>query len=144
MVEIVVSNGRLQVSDDGPGIAPELADTIFQPFFTTRTRGTGLGLSICRKLAQAMGSKVELGRGTLGGACFVLQLIEPAAGSAWRASSPSRPSRPSGEDPHHARVLGLAGLVGRSHRHVRVAVTRQVRTAVEELTRSSPVPAHQK
>jgi two-component system sensor kinase FixL len=35
------------VADTGPGIAPELANRLFQPFVTTKATGMGLGLSIC-------------------------------------------------------------------------------------------------
>lgn len=60
----------LVVVDRGVGIAPELVERVFDPFFTTRqsARGTGLGLWICRSIAQGLGGDVllrsELGRGT--------------------------------------------------------------------------------
>ena len=58
----------LDVSDNGPGIPPEVLDNLFTPFFTTKARGTGLGLAICQKIvAEHRGMlKVEsdLGRGT--------------------------------------------------------------------------------
>ena len=41
------------VADTGPGIAPELADRLFQPFVTTKKSGMGLGLSICREIIEA-------------------------------------------------------------------------------------------
>ena len=44
---------RLQVSDDGPGIRPELLDQITEPFFTTRAQGTGLGLAVAQVVARA-------------------------------------------------------------------------------------------
>src|SRR4029078_9413201 len=39
---------RIEVSDDGPGVAPELADRLFMPFVTSKPpgEGTGLGLSV--------------------------------------------------------------------------------------------------
>lgn len=74
VVEISLFDGGLQVSDDGPGIAPEVASSIFQPFFTTRTRGTGLGLPICRKLVQAMGGRIDVVEGPLAGASFRVTL----------------------------------------------------------------------
>ncbi len=41
------------ISDDGPGIRPEIRDRIFDPFFTTKgTKGTGLGLWVAKDLVQ--------------------------------------------------------------------------------------------
>ena len=44
---------RLQISDDGPGIPPEIADDLFQPFVTGRPGGTGLGLAIVQRAVDA-------------------------------------------------------------------------------------------
>jgi signal transduction histidine kinase len=56
------------VHDDGPGIAPEHAPRLFQPYFTTKKHGTGLGLFVTRKLLADHGGTVECtstpGRGT--------------------------------------------------------------------------------
>jgi signal transduction histidine kinase len=41
-----------QVTDTGPGVAPEVFAKVFDPFFTTKTQGTGLGLSIVRKIVD--------------------------------------------------------------------------------------------
>jgi len=47
---------QIDVSDEGPGIPPELQEKIFEPFFTTKQKGSGLGLSIVRKnLRQLQG-----------------------------------------------------------------------------------------
>jgi signal transduction histidine kinase len=57
---------QIQISDTGPGIAPENAQRIFEPFFTTKgKKGTGLGLSIVRDIMrQHCGSvTVRPGRG---------------------------------------------------------------------------------
>jgi signal transduction histidine kinase len=43
---------RLQVIDQGSGIAPKDLDRVFQPFFTTREKGTGLGLALTRKVLE--------------------------------------------------------------------------------------------
>jgi signal transduction histidine kinase len=61
---------RLSISDDGPGIAPEVKARIFDPFFTTKDRagGTGLGLAIVYGIVHAHRGQVEVdtevGRGT--------------------------------------------------------------------------------
>lgn len=59
-----------EVEDTGPGIAPEIAGRIFQPFATHgKTTGTGLGLSICKKIIEDHGGKIsarsEPGRGAV-------------------------------------------------------------------------------
>jgi len=58
----------LVVEDTGPGIAPEVLESVFDPFFTTKEAGTGLGLSIVRNIVdQHMGDvRIEsvAGRGT--------------------------------------------------------------------------------
>jgi two-component system sensor histidine kinase HydH len=49
----------LEISDNGPGIAPEHREKIFQPYFTTREKeGTGLGLAIVRQVCLAHGWEV--------------------------------------------------------------------------------------
>lgn len=58
----------VEVEDDGPGIAPEAAERLFTPFFTTKPDGTGLGLSISRGIVEAHGGRLEFesnGRGAL-------------------------------------------------------------------------------
>jgi signal transduction histidine kinase len=63
-VEVTRADGgaRVRVRDDGPGIEPEAAATIFEPLHTTKARGMGLGLSIARALARAMGGDLALER----------------------------------------------------------------------------------
>jgi signal transduction histidine kinase len=58
----------LEVSDTGPGIAPDVARRLFDPFFTTKASGTGLGLSIAARILEKHGGTLEysteLNRGT--------------------------------------------------------------------------------
>lgn len=51
---------RIRVEDTGPGISPELAHHIFEPFFSTKSSGLGLGLAICREIAIAHGGTLTL------------------------------------------------------------------------------------
>ncbi len=49
---------ELSVTDTGPGLAPEVAAQLFQPFVTTKKHGMGVGLSICRTIVEAHGGKI--------------------------------------------------------------------------------------
>ncbi|MBI2392593.1 MAG: HAMP domain-containing histidine kinase [Deltaproteobacteria bacterium] len=53
---------EVAVVDDGPGVPPERAAELFEPFFTTRSEGTGLGLFISRSLARALGGTLDYHR----------------------------------------------------------------------------------
>ena len=43
----------IHVSDNGPGVAPELLDRIFSPYFTTKKDGLGMGLMVCRTIVES-------------------------------------------------------------------------------------------
>ncbi|HEX8793189.1 MAG TPA: HAMP domain-containing sensor histidine kinase [Polyangiaceae bacterium] len=62
----------IEVSDDGPGVPPEIADRVFEPLVTARPGGTGLGLALARRIATAHGGTIDLGNGP--GACFRIEL----------------------------------------------------------------------
>ena len=64
----------LQVLDRGPGLAPEIAARLFEPFFTTRLDGLGLGLNICRSIVESMGGVLRARNREGGGAVFEIQL----------------------------------------------------------------------
>ena len=65
---------RLEVHDDGPGVAPELRDRIFDGFITTKPDGSGLGLLSVRVTVAEHGGSVALGESDLGGALFAVSL----------------------------------------------------------------------
>ena len=52
---------HLTVADGGPGIAPELAERLFQPFSAgAGGTGSGLGLAICHEIVQTLGGRIQL------------------------------------------------------------------------------------
>ncbi|OYT89230.1 MAG: PAS domain-containing sensor histidine kinase [Burkholderiales bacterium PBB6] len=55
---------QFSVSDAGPGIAPDVAQRLFTPFFTTREEGMGLGLSLCRTVIEQHGGALDHGPAT--------------------------------------------------------------------------------
>ena len=66
----------IRLSDDGPGVPPEVRDRIFDPLFTTKEagEGTGLGLALCHRIVVAHGGSIELAPGTGPGATFIINL----------------------------------------------------------------------
>lgn len=61
-VKAAIRNGHSEIciTDNGPGIPPELIDEIFVPFFTTRAEGTGIGLSISRQIMRLHGGNLSV------------------------------------------------------------------------------------
>jgi two-component system sensor kinase FixL len=58
------------VSDTGPGLSPEVAEQLFQPFFTTKSQGMGVGLSISRTIIEAHGGRIWADTNPKGGTIF--------------------------------------------------------------------------
>ena len=69
----------LEVGDNGPGIATEDLERIFDPFVTTKASGTGLGLSLCQSIAEDHGGRLWASNGQQHGTVFHLTL--PHSGS---------------------------------------------------------------
>lgn len=67
----------LEVLDQGPGITPENAQKVFQPFFTTHHEGTGLGLFLAHQLCEANQAELVYIPIATGGACFRVQFATP-------------------------------------------------------------------
>ena len=65
---------RISVQDDGPGIAPDKLERVFEAYFTTKEKGTGLGLAIVKHNAELYGGTVRadsaLGKGAKFTVCF--------------------------------------------------------------------------
>lgn len=67
----------LEVRDNGPGIAPEDASKLYEPFFSTREGGAGLGLYIARQLSEANRVRLEYRPLQGGGSSFRLSFPRP-------------------------------------------------------------------
>ena len=67
---------HIDIIDNGPGVAKEFKETLFEPFVTNKEvgQGTGLGLSISRGLIASSGGQLELISSSAEGACFRIQL----------------------------------------------------------------------
>nr|WP_320012297.1 ATP-binding protein [uncultured Desulfobulbus sp.] len=67
---------RIMVTDDGPGMAPEVVQRIFDPFFTTKEtgKGTGLGLSITYGILKKLGGDIQVSSEPGQGATFTIVL----------------------------------------------------------------------
>jgi two-component system sensor kinase FixL len=70
---------KVVVDDTGPGIAPDIEATMFEPFATSKPEGMGLGLAISRTMVRAHGGDLAAERLPGGGARFVLSLPRGAA-----------------------------------------------------------------
>ncbi|HSO40289.1 MAG TPA: response regulator [Labilithrix sp.] len=96
-----------EVVDDGPGIAPEMLDRIFDPFFATVPENAeiGLGLAICHSIVTSLGGEIDvesqLGRGT------TFRVSLPAA----KAIPPAPPRRPPTLPPPSRTAAGQRGRV---------------------------------
>ena len=51
---------RIEVSNNGPQIAPEIAEQMFIPFFTTKEEGSGIGLSLSKQMMRLQGGSIAL------------------------------------------------------------------------------------
>jgi signal transduction histidine kinase len=84
---------EVRFSDNGPGIAPEILQNIFIPFFTTKSKGSGIGLAVCQRILRDAGGEIEvrsrIGQGTI--FTVVLPASEPE-----RAPVRGMDSRPPG------------------------------------------------
>ena len=65
---------RFSIRDNGPGIAEENLDRIFDGFFTTKGDGMGIGLAVCQSIIAAHGGSIAASNHHEGGACFELTL----------------------------------------------------------------------
>lgn len=65
---------RIVIEDEGPGIPPDMIDSLFDPFATSRISGTGLGLAIARNTIRSHRGDITAHNRPEGGACFTVLL----------------------------------------------------------------------
>jgi two-component system sensor kinase FixL len=73
-----LAGGHVQVTieDSGPGLDPEIAERLFQPFLSTKSAGMGLGLSICHTIVHGHDGRIWAEPSRLGGTAFHFTLID--------------------------------------------------------------------
>lgn len=82
------------VHDNGPGLTPEQAGRVFEPFYTTKPKGTGLGLAIVTRIVEAHGGNIRVQSEPGAGAAFIItfprraEWTEPDADAASPKPSP--------------------------------------------------------
>jgi two-component system sensor kinase FixL len=69
---------QVTIADSGPGLAPDVAERLFQPFVSTKAEGMGLGLSICYTIIQGQGGRIWTETSEFGGTAFHFTLIDAA------------------------------------------------------------------
>ncbi|WP_130390947.1 sensor histidine kinase [Cupriavidus agavae] len=65
---------EITIADAGCGIAPDVADTLFRAFYTTKRDGMGMGLAICHRIVTNHGGSIHAENQPGGGARFVVRL----------------------------------------------------------------------
>jgi CheY-like chemotaxis protein len=112
---------RVEVSDTGHGIAPDIIHRIFEPFFTTKPVGigTGLGLSICHSIVTSMNGRLtvasEPGRGTTFRVVLPLPEAAPAAAEAMAVEPSGAGARILVVDDESAIAVALKKILEMEH-----------------------------
>jgi signal transduction histidine kinase/ActR/RegA family two-component response regulator len=83
----------IEVSDHGAGIAPEVLDKIFTPFFTTKDKGSGLGLAVAFSIVQNHGGRIQVSSKLAAGTTFRVSLPEVKGQESPPTPSPQVPAR---------------------------------------------------
>ncbi|MHC4931390.1 MAG: ATP-binding protein [Planctomycetota bacterium] len=73
VVRLRTQDGRIEVQDEGPGIPPEVRESLMQPFVTTKEAGIGLGLAVVQQVADEHDARLSFVTGPEG-TTFTLQL----------------------------------------------------------------------
>lgn len=66
----------IDITDNGPGIPPEIMDKVFIPFFTTKSEGTGIGLSLCKEIIRRHEGHLAIKESRAGKTVFILSSLK--------------------------------------------------------------------
>jgi signal transduction histidine kinase len=80
------------VADNGPGISPEFAGRLFEPYATTKVSGTGLGLAIAQRIAYEHNGELSYAGVPQGGKGAIFRLVLPVEGPPLASEAPPPPS----------------------------------------------------
>ncbi len=135
----VCGQGRVSISvtDNGPGILPELHRRIFDPFFTTKPIGqaTGLGLSISRSIVTSLGGELHVDSSPGQGATFRVELPAAEAKPTATATRPPDAARVAGRilvvDDEPAVLAAIGRILGREHDVVTLSDSREALRRLE-------------
>jgi two-component system, cell cycle sensor histidine kinase and response regulator CckA len=121
----------LEVSDDGPGIAPDVQAKIFDPFFTTKEvgKGTGLGLSVAFAIVQEHGGRLRVVSAPDEGSTFFVELPVTGVPLDTRRTAPA----PVSLDAFH----GMTALVVEDEPALATAVSEALADAGFSVDRAS-------
>lgn len=78
-VKLLASGGwhRVAVTDEGPGIHPDIRAVLFRPFKTTKARGTGLGMATAKRLVELHDGRISVDCPAAGGTIVTVELPSP-------------------------------------------------------------------
>lgn len=79
---------KVVISDNGPGIRPDLLTRVFDPFFTTKQKGTGLGLAVVKQKVTEFGGDIEVTNLKPNGLCLTLSFPAGKENVATRSARP--------------------------------------------------------
>lgn len=120
-------SARIDVSDNGCGMPPELLARIFQPFFSSKgSRGTGLGLSVVAGIVEAAGGGIAVRSEPGHGTCFtILWPLDPPP----KVEEPEAPVLPAGQ----GQLAGRTVLVVDDNRSMVTLLTHLLERAGAEV-----------
>jgi two-component system NtrC family sensor kinase len=118
----------IEVTDDGPGIPPDVENKIFDPFFTTKEvgKGTGLGLTVAYAIVQEHGGRIRVQSPALA----VAGASEPRQGASFLVELPVSVTQPAAKRPRPIQTPSIETL--RGARILLVEDERPLATAVAE------------